>query len=153
MGGFFLCFLGKIMIIVSACLAGINCRYDGDNNLNEKIYELFKQGQAVPVCPEQLGGLSTPRLKCEIVKGDGKDVLEADGLIINEAGEDVTPNFIKGAQETLKIAQVVNAKKAYLKENSPSCGVNHIKRKGNLINGIGVTAYLLKKEGVEIISI
>jgi len=141
------------MIIVSACLVEINCRYDGGNSRNDSMFALLEQGKAVPVCPEQLGGLPTPRPRSEIEHGDGEDVFEGKAKITDETGKDVTENFIRGADETLKIIRLVKAKKAFLKEKSPSCGVKYIKRQGELIEGCGVTAFLLNQEGIEIIGV
>ena len=133
------------MIIMSACLCGVNCKYSGGNNLNEKCLELFKKGEAILVCPEQLGGLMTPRIPAEI----------REDKVITKEGEDVTAQFLKGAEETLRIAKMVNAKKAILKEGSPSCGCNYI-YDGNFnrtkIKGKGITASLLEKNGIKVIS-
>lgn len=89
------------MIIVSTCLIGINCRSDGKNNSHQKIIKLVKKGNAIPVCPEQLGGLPTPRIPAEIIRNK----------VINKNGKDVTEYFLKGALETLKIAESVNCQK------------------------------------------
>ncbi len=112
------------MIIVSACLCGINCKYDGGNNLDARVLKLLKEGKAIPVCPEQLGGLETPRDPHEIVNGNGLDVLGGKARVhwIRQ-NNDVTSKFIKGAYETLKIAEAVGANIAILKARSPSCGV------------------------------
>ncbi len=131
------------MIIVSACLAGVKCRYDGLNNAHEKVIQLVRQGKALPLCPEQLGGLSTPRLPAEIVNNS----------VLNTAGEDVTDNFKKGAEETLKIALLVNCREAILKQRSPSCGCGLIydgTHTGNVISGNGFTAQLLINNGIEV---
>ena len=93
------------MIWVSACLAGINCKYNGGNNYNEKIFNLVKEGKAIPVCAEQLGGLTTPRIASEVKYIDGKR------CVINKAGEDVTKQFEKGAKEILDLAKKLNIKK------------------------------------------
>lgn len=137
------------MILISACLAGVNCKYSGDNNYNEKIVELLKKGDAILVCPEQMGGLPTPRLGAEIVEKDGKR------YVYMKDGTDVTEQFERGANEVLEIAKKVNATKAILKSRSPSCGVDIIydgtftKTK---IDGDGVTAKLLRENGIEVIS-
>ena len=133
------------MIIVSACLAGVNCKYDGKNNANEKVIKLVSRGNAIPLCPEQLGGLSTPRIPAEIV-GD---------KIINKNGLDVTDNFIKGANEALRIAQLVGCKTAILKESSPSCGLHKVYDgtfTGTKIEGKGVTAKLFSQNKIKILS-
>ncbi len=121
-------------IIVSMCLLGIPCRYNG-KALDKAIK--YKEGM-VPVCPEQLGGLSTPRPKSFIEDGKGLDVILKRCRVKNELGEDVTIYFLKGAEETLKITRLVNAKKAILKARSPSCGAE------------GVTTALLKKSKIKI---
>ncbi|MGK0467566.1 DUF523 domain-containing protein [Clostridium sp.] len=141
------------MIIVSACLCGINCKYDGGNNLDERVLRLLKEGKAIPVCPEQLGGQNTPRAPHEIIKGTGRDVLDGNARILGPSGDDVTSEFLKGAYETLKIAQISGASIAILKARSPSCGTpeiyngtfNGVKRPGN-----GVTAELLLESGIKI---
>ncbi|MEK6266544.1 MAG: DUF523 domain-containing protein [Clostridium sp.] len=141
------------MIIVSACLCGINCKYDGGNNLDDRVLRLLKEGKAIPVCPEQLGGQKTPRAPHEIVNGNGRDVLEGKAKILGPEGDDVTSEFLKGAYETLKIAQICGASIAILKARSPSCGTHEIydgtfigaKRSGN-----GVTAELLLESGIKV---
>ena len=140
------------MIMVSACLVGVNSRYDGSNKLNENIIKLLKGVPFIPLCPEQLGGLPTPRNAAEIVGGDGFDVLRGKARVIDSEGVDVTGNFIKGANEVLKIINMLGIEKAILKEVSPSCGVNLIVCKDRLISGIGVTAAILKESNIEIIS-
>lgn len=141
------------MILVSACLCGINTRYDGGNNLNEKVARLLKEGKAVLVCPEQLGGLSTPRPPHEVEAGTGAEVLNGSCRVISVEGKDSTYDFIKGAQETLKIAKCIGAEQAILKAKSPSCGCGKIYDgtfTKNLIHGNGVTAELLLRNGIKI---
>ena len=137
-------------VIVSACLLGVNCRYDGGNSLDESLIRQLKNSHVVPVCPEQLGGLPTPRVAAEISGGDGFDVLSGLAKVVNIEDEDVSAQFIKGAKETLEIARLIGAKRAYLKEKSPSCGVNLIKREGLEKSGSGVLAALFSKEGIEV---
>jgi len=142
------------MILVSACLAGINCRYDGRSNRCEAVEKLLASGEALPVCPEQLGGFSTPRPAAEIIGGTGAHVLDGKARVMNKEGKDVTEGFVKGACETLKIARLAGAKKAVLKSKSPSCGLRAIydgSFTGKLINGSGVTAELLRRNGIKII--
>ena len=138
-----------IRYIVSACLAGLNCRSDGGNSRSEEVVEWVRQGIALPICPEQLGGLSTPRPCSEIVGGDGQDVLAGRARVrYCETGEDVTAEFIRGAQESLRLAQLVGAAEAVLKQKSPSCGCGQIYCQGRLSEGDGVAAALLKKNGI-----
>ncbi len=134
------------MIIVSACLVGLKCRYDGKTKENQKIVELIKSGaKLLPVCPEQLGGLGTPRIACTIKGGDGFDVIDGKARVIQtETGRDVTENFLKGAKEVVLLAELFQIKKAYLKAKSPSCSVNFL---------TGVTAAALFLNGLELIEV
>lgn len=143
------------MKIVSACLAGIKCRYDGKTKPCLKIIELVKQSQAFPVCPEQLGGLPTPRIAQEIQGCSGEEVLDGRCKVINKEGRDVTENFLKGAKETLIIAQAIGAKEFIGKSKSPSCGCGEIYDgtfSDKLIKGNGVTAAFLKRNGIKVIT-
>jgi uncharacterized protein YbbK (DUF523 family) len=92
------------MKLISACLVGINCRYDGTNCLNEKGRKLVAREALIPVCPEQLGGLGTPREPMRILGGGGSDVLNGTAKVVNARGEDVTVHLVKGAEEIAKIA-------------------------------------------------
>jgi len=135
-----------IVKLVSACLIGINCRYDGKSALNKKCLKFFKKGELIPVCPEQLGGLPTPRKPAEIQKS---------GKVLTKNGKDVTKNLIKGAKESLKIAKNLKIKQAILKTKSPSCGLGLTydgSFSGKLRKGNGVTATLLKQNGIQIIT-
>lgn len=141
------------MILVSACLCGVDCKYNGSNNINDEIMDMVKEGKAVLVCPEQLGGMETPRPPHEIAGGDGIDVLEGRAKVISEENMDSTEKFLKGAYETLKIAKFYNVEKAILKAKSPSCGHGKIYNgtfSHELIDGNGVTAELLSKNGIEV---
>ena len=143
------------MYLISACLCGVNCKYNGLNNYNEICDKLFSSGKAILVCPEQLGGLPTPRIPSEII-GESSNILNNNnGSVIDKNGNDVTPQFVKGAKETLQIAKKLNIKKAILKDGSPSCGVNYIYNgnfNGSKIKGMGITAQLLKESSIDIIS-
>jgi len=133
------------MKICSACLLGINCRYSGEAKLNQKVIELAKKEILIPVCPEQLGGLPTPREACE-QKGE---------KVFTKTGKNMTISFENGAQEVLKIAKLFGIKEAILKQRSPSCGCGKIYNgnfDGTIINGDGVTAKLLKENGIKVIS-
>lgn len=137
------------MYLISACLCGVDCKYDGGNNKNKEVLKLLRKGQAVLVCPEQLGGLETPRDPSEIVE-DSKEtsVITCDGSVVTE-------QFLKGAKETLKIAKLMGIKKAILKERSPSCGSSEIydgKFQKRVIKGKGITTRLLEENGVCVIS-
>lgn len=141
------------MILISGCLCGVNCKYNGENNLNENILNLLKEGKAIIVCPEQLGGLKTPRIPSEIVGGTGKDVLEGKAKVIGSDGTDVTREFVKGAYETLNIAKNINVDYVILKAKSPSCGLGTIYSgnfNGEKKQGNGVTCELLLQNGFKI---
>lgn len=130
-------------VLVSACLLGIDCKYNGKNNKNDKVIELLKDHDLIPVCPEIMGGLTTPRTPAEINKNE----------VITKDAKNVTKQYQKGAEETLKIAKLYNCKTAILKEKSPSCGCGKIYDgtfTGTLIDGDGITARLLKKHGIKI---
>lgn len=135
-------------IIVSACLLGICSRYDGGDAYSKDAVESVKGSLIIPVCPEQLGGLPTPRPKAEITSGSGSDVLDGRSSVTDEYGIDVTGYFLKGAQQALKIARLTGAEKAMLKERSPSCGVSLICSRSECVQGEGVAAALLKREGL-----
>jgi uncharacterized protein YbbK (DUF523 family) len=105
------------MKLVSACLLGIKCRYDSKDKLNEKVLELAKKEYLIPICPEQLGGLPTPREPNEF-KGNGCDVLERKSEVYTVSKKNVTQNFIKGANEVLKLAKLYEIKEVILKQKS-----------------------------------
>ncbi|MBN1825329.1 MAG: DUF523 domain-containing protein [Candidatus Eisenbacteria bacterium] len=138
------------MKIVSACLAGVRCRYDGLSKGREEYERLVAGGGAIPLCPEQLGGLPTPRVPLEIVGGDGADVLDGRARVIDAEGNDRTEEMVRGAEEALRIARLVGADEAILKERSPSCGVLSIVRSGAAIRGAGVAAALLIRSGIPV---
>lgn len=128
---------------VSACLCGVCCRYDGKTKCIPEIKKLYDDKKAVMVCPEVMGGMPVPRKPSEIV-GD---------MVIDSSGEDNTEYFLKGARAALEMCKKYNVKKAILKQNSPSCGTNHIYDgtfSGVLINGMGVTARLFAENGIEV---
>jgi uncharacterized protein YbbK (DUF523 family) len=140
--------------LFSACLLGVNCRYDGGNSLREDILQIFIENGGLVICPEQLGGLPTPRPPAQFYNGSGEEVLEDNARVKQiETGIDVTENFKKGALETLRLAQLSGVEIAYLKDKSPSCGVNHVYINGELKEGRGVTAALLKKNGIKVIGV
>jgi uncharacterized protein YbbK (DUF523 family) len=137
-------------VIVSACLLGIRSRYDGTDSYNEEAAASLKGSIVIPVCPEQLCGLPTPRPEAMITTGDGTTVLQGKALVKDSAGEDVTKRFMKGAEEVLRIARLTGARRAVLKEKSPSCGVKSISRENKTVSGMGVTAALLRSVGIEL---
>jgi uncharacterized protein YbbK (DUF523 family) len=144
------------MDVASACLAGVKCRYDGEARPDEDIVEMHKKGLVKLVCPECLAGLPAPRCPSEISGGDGHDVLGGRARVLAEDGSDRTAEFIKGAYTTLETAQRCGAKRAYLKAKSPSCGCGRIYDgtfSGTLRGGDGITAALLKNNGIEVVEV
>ena len=133
----------KKPILVSACLLGQACRYDGKSKPKEAVLALMEKFELIPVCPETLGGLSIPRLPSEI----------RGGAVVSENGADVTEFFVTGAIEALKIAKKQGCETAVLKARSPSCGSGEIydgSFSGELTEGDGITASLLKKNGITV---
>ncbi|MEY8350689.1 DUF523 domain-containing protein [Bacillus cereus] len=143
------------MIVVSACLAGIACRYDGNDNLIAKIEELLQKEETVLICPEVLGGLPTPRPSAEIIGGNGDDVLDGKAKVVDKDGNDVTGAFVQGAYKALKEIKDLNPEYIVLKERSPSCGSSTIytgEFNGNKQDGYGVTTALFRRHGFTVIS-
>ncbi|MEA3361773.1 MAG: DUF523 domain-containing protein [Thermodesulfobacteriota bacterium] len=141
-------------ILVSSCLLGLKTRYDGTDNYCQAVIDYIKANQLtpIPVCPEQLAGLSTPRPKCWFNHGDGVAVLAGNGKLIDENGRNITELFLHGAQECLIVAQLSHCKQAILQQRSPSCGSQNIYLNEKLVKGVGVTTALLKKNGLDIFS-
>lgn len=138
------------MILISSCLAGINCKWSGKNNLHPVFETLVNSGKAIPICPEQMGGLTTPREPAEIVK-DETGVLK----VVTKNGIDVTEQYILGAERALAIAKALGIKTAILQSRSPSCGYGTVYDgtfSKNLILGNGITAELFIKNGIEVFS-
>lgn len=132
-------------VLVSACLLGVCCRYDGKGNPNREVLALLDRDDVmlIPVCPEQLSGMPTPRIPSE----------RQSGRVMNRAGEDVTASFRKGAEEALRIARLYACRYAIFKERSPSCGCGRIydgSFTSTLTDGNGVTTELLLQEGIRV---
>ena len=144
------------MKLISACLVGINCKYDGKNNLSDldpEILKEYKQGKLIPVCPEQLGGLLTPRILSQIQNASGEDILDGKAKILTKKGTDVTEQFVRGAEEVLKIAKALNINEAIFKQRSPSCGCGQIYDGSftkTVKKGDGITTALLRRNGINI---
>lgn len=133
-------------ILVSACLLGENCKYNGKNNENEKVLDLAKDHDLIPVCPEVLGGLPTPRPPSEIV----------DGEVISKEGYSVHDKFLAGAEKALEIALEKDVAYAILQSRSPSCGVKEIydgSFSGRLVEGKGIFARLLEENGIRAVDV
>ncbi|MGM9565668.1 DUF523 domain-containing protein [Evtepia sp.] len=130
-------------ILVSACLMGVGCRYDGKSNQLPQLEQLMKQHTCIPVCPEILGGLPTPRVPAE----------RQGSKIMTQDGQDVTQQFVRGTAEVLRLADLYHCKAALLKERSPSCGSEQIYDgtfTKTLTEGDGLTAEMLKRKGIAV---
>ncbi len=131
-------------IAISACLLGVNCKYNGTSNYNSKLFDLLKDKRVFVICPEVFSGLPTPRIPSEIL----------NNKVINEKGIDVTSYFIDGKEKTLKFLKEAGVKKVILKDGSPSCGYSYI-YDGTFthtkVDDMGYTAKYLKENGIEVI--
>jgi len=131
------------LILVSSCLLGISCRYDGESRPSPEAFQLIKGVNGViPVCPEQLGGLATPRPAARLMGGDGFDVLAGRAKVVRvKDGKDVTAAFVAGAKECLRLVKLFGLEEAVLKSRSPSCGLR---------KPVGVTAAAILLAGVSV---
>jgi uncharacterized protein YbbK (DUF523 family) len=146
---------GKPPLLISACLLGVECNHEGRGSHRAVVEELAERYRLIPVCPEVLGGLPTPRAAAELVGGDGVDVLAGDGgaRVVNIEGEDVTAAYRRGAEAAVTIARSVGATRAVLKARSPSCGSSAVYDgtfSRHLVPGRGVTAAALAAAGLEV---
>lgn len=130
------------LYLVSACLVGLCSRYDSCIRPDQKCLHLLQNSPWIPFCPEQMGGLPTPRVAAQIIGGDGNAVLSGKAKVITLEGMDVSPQFIKGAEQTLYLASSQRITSVLLKSNSPSCGLS---------GKTGVTAALLKKNSFHLL--
>ena len=142
-------------ILISACLVGQKVRYDGQASTSrgEVIDQWRRQGRLVAICPEVAGGLPVPRPAAEIVGGDGESVLDEAARLVTTEGKDVTDNFVAGAWHALQLARQEKIRLAILKARSPSCGSSTIYDgtfSGRKIDGLGVTAALLRRHGIAV---
>lgn len=143
------------MIMVSACLFGVNCKYNGKNNYNPRLCKALQGQEILLFCPEQEGGLPSPRLPAEIQGGDGHAVLRGKARVLNCAGEDLTQAFIKGAEETARLARLKKPRLVILKSRSPSCGIGQVydgSFSSHLRPGDGVASAKLKELDAPIVS-
>ncbi len=134
-------------VLVSACLLGIPCRYDGSS----KACSLMARTKSIipiTVCPEMLGGLKTPRPSASFAGGDGRLVLAGRASVLNTAGESMTDAFLLGAGRCCSIASAAGARHAILKEGSPSCGTHRVWVDGEIREGLGITAAMLAEQGI-----
>ncbi|MDU1400270.1 DUF523 domain-containing protein [Finegoldia magna] len=134
-------------VLISACLLGVDCKYNGSNNKLDDgiIHSLKEKYNLIPVCPEIMGGMPTPRNPVEI----------SDGKVFDYDGEEFTKEFEKGSEEVVKLAKLYDATIAILKENSPSCGSNYIYDgtfNHQKIKGMGIAAHKLSKENIKLFS-
>ena len=142
----------KKKVLISACLLGKNCRYDGGHSHIKELDDL--DVDIIPVCPEEAGEMGTPRPAAEM-QGSAESILKGNGRVITNEGNDVTEKFIQGAEESLETGLTSGAKYAILKSCSPSCGIGKVydgSFTSSLIDGEGIFAYLCRQRGIHCIS-
>ncbi|PNU20945.1 DUF523 domain-containing protein [Geothermobacter hydrogeniphilus] len=139
-------------ILVSSCLLGLPTRYDGRCKTNSDVRAFLQRHNLVPipVCPEQLAGLPTPRPRTRFTRGDGRALLNGAGEVRDDRQQPVSDLFLKGAGQTLAIARLCGCRRAILKERSPSCGSRLIYLEERVVPGMGVAAALLERHGIEL---
>jgi len=143
------------LYLVSACLLGMCTAYNGASHPQLRLIALAARGQVLPLCPEVAGGLSIPRPPAEIVGGDGHTVLDGEARVLTQDGQDVTAAFLDGARTALSVTQSMGITVAVLQPRSPSCGPHRIydgRFEGCLVPGQGVTAALLSRHGIQVLS-
>lgn len=139
---------------ISACLLGVPCRWDQKAKLHKDAFREFARGNALAVCPEVFGHMAIPRPACEIVGGDGNDVLNGNARVVDADGNDYTQQFIDAAQKTLLLLQRNGITKVVLKSGSPSCGAGTIysgKFDGTKKEGVGVFTALLQRNNIDVL--
>ncbi|MFW5897007.1 MAG: DUF523 domain-containing protein [Bacillota bacterium] len=143
-------------VLYSACLLGVRCAYDGRDRSHRLLDVPLPSGVLpVPVCPEQLGGLPTPRVPAEILEGTGKDVLDGTARVVSRKGRDVTSAFLRGAEEVVRIGRALGCRRAVFSDGSPSCGSGWIyagRFDGTRRPGCGVAAAALRAAGIAVSS-
>lgn len=140
-------------VLVSACLLGVPCRFDGRGKASAGLAAAIGDRRAVSCCPEVAAGLPTPRRPAEIVGGDGHDVLDGRARVVDDSGHDVTEAFLDGARQALEAAREAGCTEALLMARSPSCGRGRVYDgtfTGGLHEGDGVTAALLERHGITV---
>ncbi len=145
--------LDGVVVLVSACLAGMLTRYNGTAALNEKLMQQLAGVRWIPVCPEEAGGLPTPRPPADMVGGDGYAVLRGTAKVLAADGCDVTAAFVEGAHNVLSVARRFEVKVCYLKSHSPSCGPTPSQASAGHMRGVGVCAALLMENGFKVIEL
>jgi uncharacterized protein YbbK (DUF523 family) len=147
--------MDKPPLVVSACLLGVACNHEGRGSWRAVMAELAEHYRLVPVCPEVLGGLPTPRPAAEIQDGEGSDVLDGGARVVSIEGEDVTDAYLRGARAAVEVARATGAARAVLKARSPSCGSSQVYDgtfSRRLQAGAGVTAAALRRAGLTVTS-
>ena len=141
------------MILVSACLTGLTTRYNGGSTPNLELMAELAGQKWIAICPEQLGGLSTPRPPAWLEGGTGADVIAGRARVRDKQGRDVTAGFLTGSRAVLDLALCLNTRVCYLKDRSPSCGVTAAGGASGLQPGPGVLAALLAAHGIKTVEI
>jgi uncharacterized protein YbbK (DUF523 family) len=137
-------------VVVSACLLGRRCRWDGDHEDDPAVREAVRGRDVLAACPEELAGLGTPRPPAELRGGDGEAVVAGSARVVTLGGDDRTEAFLAGARAAVRQALAAGAREAILKDRSPSCGPRTVHRDGEVRSGQGVFAFLLKSNDVAV---
>lgn len=143
-------------VFISSCLLGENCRYDARPLVpREELLRMVEAGRAFAFCPEEAGGLATPREPAAIEGGRaGEDVLAGRARVVTASGRDVTAEYVRGAHLALELARAKGCRRAYLKSRSPSCAAGDLPVLGRAAPAAdGVTAALFRREGIEVVSL
>ena len=140
----------KEVVGVSLCLLGLPCRYNGGAKRMRGLERFLDRFSPLPFCPEQMGGLPTPRPPTQFYGGDGRAVLMGQARLINEEGQDVTDVMLKGSRMALSLIKLLGIRRLFLKEKSPCCGVNRVWVEGRLVEGCGLIKALVEREGLNI---
>lgn len=142
-------------VLVSACLLGQECRYDGRANTDRALErDLAEKGLVpVPFCPEEHGGLGTPRPPAWIERGNAAELLDGRDRVVTDSGRDVTAQFVAGAEGALEMCRRHGLTRAFLKERSPSCGSCQTHSAHGLVDGPGVTTEFLRRNGITVVPV
>ena len=142
------------MILISGCLCGVKCRYDGKSQPSREACAMVERGEALPFCPEVLGGMVRPHAPAEIVGGTARDVLEGKARVMTQDGQDVTREFIRGAERAYALCLRHGVQQVYLKTKSPSCGAEAVYDgtfSRRLVPGRGIAAEYLAQRGIQVL--
>ena len=140
----------RATVVVSACLVGSRCRYNGEHRAHAGVLRYLKGKKYIAVCPEKLAGWGVPRPPVEFSGGGARRVVEGEASVVDDRGRNRTASLLRGARRALGRALASQPAEAILKEKSPSCGVRRVYREGRLVRGGGVFTFWLKSRGIAV---